>query len=232
MYHNEREHRILDMYEKEQPGKCQLCQMCKEKCKRNNLNLLPNPTGVWFVGNNYSRQKKRVVFVGKTAIGQPGGQDSFDGSRTYLWPTNHKYNSMFWLYTYRISKIVFHSEEPEDIAMTNLIKCNTGSDKDITNDDIKSYCIQQNQFIKKELKILLPTHIIFYTHRFYDNFLKYVFDNSNFENVRAINKFDMPWGEGIGYIGDNKMHFLRTRHPQGAKTDFVQHVSDWIIGTS
>ena len=62
---------------------------------------------------------------------------------------------------YRISKIVFHSEEPENIAMTNLIKCNTGSDKDVTNDDMKSYCIQQNQFIKKELKILLPTHIIF-----------------------------------------------------------------------
>ena len=228
--HNNIEEKLLTMYKKMHLGNCTECSKCKDENKG-----LSNPVGCWLVGNEFQQQDKRIMFVGKNARGYsdgPTGEKVFDDSRELLW---NKKKWAYWDYTRAIVKKVFCVDSPEYIAFTNMIKCNNSHDIDTTTKSMKDHCIANLKILRNEIMVINPTHIIFYTGRYYDDYIGKVFDCFNEKNntIKRVGKKDMPWREAEVKIGDTRLNVLRVGHPERMKkVDYVDAVSDWILTTS
>ena len=248
------ENEIVKMYNKISLGNKEKNKDCCE-CKNKN-NKLNNPVGMWCVGKNWEKNKIKILFVGKNAVGD--GQDDIKSS--YFDPEVMKIDEKekrffsckykFWNYTKEISKQIFGDESCENIAVTNMVKCNdaakTSTYKDTTKKETKEYCINKLNVIRKEIEIIKPTHIVFYTGLYYDG---YIFKEKENENVLfdSIKKINMPknlssdpfkvqamwYREAFVKIKDIGINILRLGHPQGkAKVFFVNLVVNWINKTS
>ena len=216
------------------------CKECQECCKAELLNNGREfyTTGIWVVGDNYP--KNRVLFVGKVARGKGGGKliknndiyDCTESSRG-LWKNNWAY----WSYTREICEKVFNkSESIENIAFTNIIKCNSSDTTDKTTFETKEYCIKKVQVFRKELLQLQPHIIVFYTGKDYDNYIfeeGCIFDTIksgfDYDNRIPIGRKRVPWLEAEAELDHTHISLLRTGHPERLnKSDFVDKVSDWI----
>lgn len=64
---NDCEKKLLELYKNTLTEQNPTCKKCK-----NNNDALTRPVGAWVVGNKFYSHKKRVLFVGKNARGNPG----------------------------------------------------------------------------------------------------------------------------------------------------------------
>jgi hypothetical protein len=223
--------------------KCKVCQECCDAEFRNS-NKSFFTTGIWVVGNNY--HKNKVLFVGKVARGDGGGNlvdnqgniyDCTSSSREYLW-NNIKRNRAYWSYTREICKRVFDgSDSIENIAFTNIIKCNSSDTTDKTTYETKEYCIKKMQILRRELLVLQPRIIVFYTGKDYDDYIfkdKCIFDtiaNNKlfFDKKVTIGRKEVLWLEAEAELEHNLISILRTGHPERLnKQEFTTRVSGWI----
>ena len=62
--HNPTEEKLLAMYERIGMGNCRTCSIC-----RDNVENLSPPVTAWGVGNNFTNEHKKILFVGKNARG-------------------------------------------------------------------------------------------------------------------------------------------------------------------
>lgn len=225
---NKTEQNIVNLYQKINVGKSNICVQCK------NINLgLYKPVSVWLVGSEYSKQEKRILFIGKNARGECDVNSifQFEYSRKNLWNSGFP----FWSYTKEISKQIFNTDSCEYIAATNIIKCNSSMGQDTTSSTMKDFCIDDLKIIREEIKVIKPTHIIFYTAKDYDD---YVFGNKSFfdsvrkikdEDYFAVGDKEMPYTEAVVVIDNKGINVLRVGHPERKnKQDFVKAVVDFI----
>lgn len=228
--HNPMEEKLLAMYERIGMGNCRTCSIC-----RDNVENLSPPVTAWGVGNNFTNEHKKILFVGKNARGyfsKPlNGKfhEVFDDSRQ-LWQNSWPY----WSYTREITGKIFGDDSFEHIAFTNLVKCNNSPDKDTTSDLVKRNCICNLKVFSEEVKIIRPTHIIFYTSWYYDEYIPRTFDTFNvlFNGKKKIGANNAPWLEAKAKLNDWETFVLRTRHPQYAKkSDFINAICSWIKTT-
>ena len=93
------------------------------------------------------------------------------------------------------------------------MKCNNSPDKDTTSDLVKRNCICYLKVFSEEVKIIRPTHIIFYTNRYYDAYIPHAFDTFKrlTETQKKIGKKNIPWDNAEATIEGLKL--LRT--PKG-----------------
>lgn len=222
---NEIEKNLLNKYLEMDLGSCDICMNCRNTNK--NLSL---PVCCWFVGTNFEQQKKRILFVGKNARGYnelKSLEMVFNDGRK-LWEKNWAY----WSYTREIVKEIYGNESAENIAFTNIIKCNQSDDKDTTSDSTMDFCIKKKAVILEEIKIIKPTHIVFYTNTKYDNYIKNnIFENFNIilDNKKVCGTKQIHWLEAYGSIGEEKYSILRTDHPERKKKkDFIANIIEWI----
>ena len=139
----------------------------------------------------------------------------------------------------------------DNIFITNLVKCNVfekGVDSEnITRYDFFSNCID---IFEKEIEIVKPSHIIFFTNDRYDKLIDnlcFGYGENNFQDIsdwnnrKIITKRDLKikdvywWHRKFPKSGMQKMHFLRTRHPQGApekEKEFTTEIINWIQKTT
>ncbi len=204
-----------------------ICDNCKSVCEKEGISKKFKP----YIGENYRKNKARVLFIGKNARGtcdyQKFAQDQFAGQ-------DRKF--AFWSYIKDITdKLEIH---PEGVAITNLVKCNNstedegrnnGSSKDFTPHEVKENCIKRNNVIWKEIDILNPTHIVLFTHHYYDKYLKGFICIKNKTVDCGLRK--IVWCEGkLILTNGSSSQFLRTSHPQmKKKEDFVNLVSQCIL---
>ena len=229
---NNIEKKVFEMYTTKGIGKNEVCVMCR----KNNKDL-SNPLGVWFVGDNYENEKIKLLFIGKNSRGLFEDCEKFDGTvidatkiaRENLWNESWAY----WSYTKEISNLVFGDDTTNHIAITNMVKCNNTDDNDDTTDDMKQNCISKQGIIKNEIEILKPTHIVFYTHTYYDMYIRDIFDQT--ENItsynakKSIGNVEMLWWNFKATIGDNIIKVLRVSHPQYKnKEDFTKEIANWV----
>lgn len=225
-YYNNAEKRLLELYEKMELGKSKICRDCRLECD------MSMPIGCWFVGNHFYDNEKRILFVGKNARGNPGNvhgafMNQFEYVRDLLWKKSWPY----WSYTYAISETIYGTNTPEYIAFTNLVKCNNSPNIDKTPDNVKDYCIKQLGVLRKEIEIILPTHIIFYTSWDYDKYIHEIFEqfDINYNTKKLIGNKNMPWMEATAMLDKNEMKVLRVGHlERKKKEDFVNSIVDWI----
>ena len=173
-YFNETEKRLAERYHHMELGTCKICEECH---KKEHLSL---PIGCWCVGSDFNKTSKRILFVGKNARNNPGTiedgfRNPFQYTRESLWNKSWPY----WSYTRAITQRIFGDDSIEHIAFTNIVKCNNSGGKDTTSDFVKSNCILNLKVLQQELKVIHPTHIIFYTAWYYDDYIPNVFDRYN-----------------------------------------------------
>ena len=94
------------------------------------------------------------------------------------------------------------------------------------------------EIFEEEIKALQPTHIIFFTGRGYDSYinrLNFGYANSPKDITAQTYKKEIKnkssvwwWHRKFSENGKLSMHFLRTRHPQGAPKELVDEIVKWI----
>lgn len=224
--YNELELQLLNKYENAGLGCNKICVNCR---KQNGLTWLP--TTAWFVGSKLKDNPHQVLFVGKSARGNPGNNlatysNVFDDGRK-LWNCSWPY----WSYTRTIVQQLFGDDSAEHIALSNIVKCNDSLSGDKTTPSMKQSCIVQNHFVREEIRIIQPTEIVFYTGRGYDEYLCSLFDKFDVIVDKTIpnGKVQIPWLEANAQINGKSMRVLRTAHPQNKnKEDFVNAVCNWV----
>ena len=235
-FYSPAEEKILEMYAAKQlsvhhdASTNPICVACKNSCDQKGLEL-KGPISAWCVGKNFYENPYRVLFIGKVARGTPGGEEThcynnFTASRDDLW---HARWSQYWSYTRLICQNVFGNDSIENIAFTNMVKCNVSSTTDQNTREMKDFCITQLEIIKEEIKIIKPAKIVFYTARDYDYYIQHLFDNLTVkvDGQCQIGKRNMPWLEAASEADD--IRILRVGHPERKKkVDFTNKISEWI----
>ncbi len=179
--------KIFNMYDEEKVG-CQVNEYCKF-CKKN-YKELAGPISFFHIGSNFENDRYKIVFVGKNSWYDVDGfkRDKVKGKcyanatkngRDSIMRENNRHSN-YWGYMRDIIKELYGNVEKgmENIACTNIIKCNTNGEKNVYSDrtpnDIKDNCIASGIF-EKEIEIMSPKHVIFLTGEKYD---KYIMEKS------------------------------------------------------
>lgn len=223
---NSKEKCLLELYRELHFGQNPVCQKCRKEGT-----ALSRPIGAWLIGNEFYTHNTRVLFVGKNARGEMdepdrGFQTAFKVSRE-LWNKPWPY----WSYTRAITQRLYGNDSIENIAFTNIVKCNDSEREDTTSDHTKNCCICELKVIGKEIAIIEPTHIIFYTSWWYDEYIHSIFDEFNImkDTKISIGNGEMPWLEANGSLEGKNIKVLRIGHPQGKnKSEYVSAVAEWI----
>ena len=222
------EEELLKMYKRIGMGNCPTCSSCHNKIKN-----LSSPVTAWGVGNNFYNEHKKILFVGKTARGYFENPErgyfhkAFDDGR-WLW---ENVGWAYWNYTREITGKIFGDDSFEHIAFTNIVKCNNSAGEDTTTDFVKENCIRQMRILAEEIKIIRPTHIIFYTGWYYDTYIPQAFDTFKilFDGRKIIGAKNVSWRECTSTLADLEICVLRTGHPQYLnKDEFTNAVCEWI----
>jgi uracil-DNA glycosylase len=227
-----------------------LCKECNAPKEINN----GRPVSFFVVGEDFPKQKFRVMFVGKTV--QDRWEDQpVDPASDFIDPRKYAREHLFmpsWS-TYpffqcikEICQILWKTNNLEDIwrriAITNLVKCSTSPGCDTTPELLKRNCIQNARFLEEEVKIAKPTHIVFFTGLNYDEYLdKIGFGYNQYgggEKIDHLECWEGPikmWQKNFIEDGEVKMRYLRTYHPsffkfkgEKVKEVFCQLIAQWI----
>jgi hypothetical protein len=229
------------MYQKISLGENEICNECK---KEGDIEI---PLSIYYVGKNLPCNDS-VFFIGKTAVGGEGigpiinslftdstsfGEESLDGLERMS-----KIRA-YYSYTHDIIKNYYGSYEmgKNNVALSNIVKCNNTTTNDSTDNRRKEYCINTLKTIWKEVDLISPKNIIFYTNTYYDDFIDAFRPElcTNFEDIIdsniKIGKKNVPWWhrrfyDKKGYVICN---LLRLSHPQRMKKDeYVARVVEWL----
>lgn len=226
---------------------------CKN-CQKHDINLDPSrdrvgPISFFHAGKNMTNdnQSPRIAFVGKASRNSKEDVEGMQkinnvidlsdfGRDTY----NEEYKSQYWNFIKKITKDLNLSLD--DIAITNLVKCNIYDNKTNTSRNITPpfYYEQCIKLFEKEIIALQPTHIVLFTRWGYDYLLEdLTFGYSVFKDIRdedykkKIKKdkgyFSPAWWHRN--FGDEKMHMLRTRHPERCPLPLVDAIVEWVKST-
>lgn len=230
--------KIFDLYGKLELGKNSICK----KCVSINGSSFSKPISIWKVGKNFPEDEYKILFVGKVARGNTT-KNIIDGLfidstklgdqllTTCKWP--------YWSYTRKIIENLYGTIETgkENVAFSNLIKCNSSMTTDKSENLIKKYCIDELKVIWREIEILRPKKIIFYTNWDYDNFIEGFRPTDNFEDIKnnkhkiKIGAKNMPYWNRVFYDNNGAvlLEFLRIGHPERKKkSEFVNKITNWI----
>jgi hypothetical protein len=239
---NSLEKKILKVYRDDQST----CYKCQDYCKKHKLEL-HGPLSFFNVGNEFEDDTYKVVFVGKTHWYNKEDVDALDNYENLIFRDcrndghdmfkNHP--SKFWVYIKRIAQQLYPDIESMDnllncIAITNLTKCNTSQNsRDTTPYTLTDNCVKK---FKKEIEVLSPKHLIFFTGGDYDEYLldmNFGFSNSpknitSPQDKRRIGNLNVLWWEREFLDSNRKMRVLRTRHPVRAPKEFPDKIFAWI----
>jgi len=229
---------LFETYKELSLGNNPICR----KCIESNSTFLSKPISAWKVGHDYWNQQNRIMFVGKVHRGLDLGpmvDDLFQDS-TNIGDELLEVNSWaYWSYTREIIKNVFgdFKSGKEKIVFTNLIKCNNSHSVDQTTQFTKKSCLSELGVFWKEVTVLKPNMVIFYTGWDYDEYIGNYHYSASFKDItnrhnkiKIGSKF-MPWWHRVFYDNNGNVlaEFLRIGHPERLKkAEYINLVSSWI----
>ena len=242
---NKYETEIIEMYRKNS----QFYKNCQSVCSSKGLPQ-SGPLSFFNIGDSFGKKddKYKVVFVGKNHYYVKEDADELDCyPRSIFRDCRADGADMFrerrkgyWDGLRKITDLLYPDEKdnPEKIldyiVITNLTKCSTSSgSEDTTPDDLTDNCAK---ILEEEIKILKPKHLVFFTGRYYIDYVKKMGFNYNCspenrseqENTKKIGRQKVFWWEREFSDNTGKMFLLNTRHPAIAPKGFATAVSNWI----
>tara|TARA_R110002124_G_scaffold48026_4_gene142192 strand:+ start:14703 stop:15416 length:714 start_codon:yes stop_codon:yes gene_type:complete len=230
--------KIFEFYNEIKLGQNDICRRCMES---NNTSFFSKPISIWKVGKAFKTEPNKILFVGKVHRGSKLGpivnnlfEDVTNIGNQFLESNSWAY----WSYTREIIKAVHGDIKngKEKIAFTNLVKCSNSITKDRTTNHTKRSCLSELKVVWKEIEILKPTKIIFFTNTDYDHYILNFKPSENFKDIKnnsnkvKIGKKYMPWWNRVFFDENGKVftEFLRIGHPERLKkVDFINKVSNW-----
>lgn len=233
---------IINMLLLDKIGLNEVCINCKAK-----NNMVTTPQTPYIISNNSTLTKDRIMFIGKVARGDGFGEMIEDNLEDVTSFGEELLSDSAWAYYAYTREIIERyygdlDKAIEHISFANIMKCNNETTNDSTPWDAKICCIDKNQFIWKEINIIKPKRIIFYTHYYYDLFIEN-FRPLNYDSIKDITdknhrikigmKTSLYWHREF-YDKDNNIicTFLRVSHPMlKNKNDFVQMIISWLLQT-
>jgi len=231
---------IFNMYYEQQLGKNKICLDCK-KIESEKNDFFSDPISIWHVGDKFEDEKNKILFIGKTARGKDIEGVLRNGIRDVTELANKLYKSSwaYWSYTREIVTQIFGDADNgwNNIAFTNAIKCNNSKTIDKTTIKMKDSCIRDLEILWREIEILKPNKIIFYTSWGLDDYIENYRIGVKYKDITTrghkivVGKKTIPWWERRFYDEDGQeiMRFLRTAHPERKKKiDFVNAVVGFI----
>jgi hypothetical protein len=242
--------KIFQMYKNISIGKNDICTEC------NAIGEKEKPLSFYFVGDKFEKGEDTVLFVGKTAVGGADFEEEYKGDfKNELFTDATKFGEAsldlnepyatgrpFYNYTHCIIEKYYGSYEKGKsfVALTNIVKCNNTSTNDATSKKVKELCINKLGVIWKEIELISPKRVVFFTHDKYDDYIDaFISKNSNKyeeladKNIKIGNK-NTPWWHRRYYDKENERiyDFLRLGHPQMMdKSDYVNAVVGWLNET-
>lgn len=242
------------MYDKTKIGSNEKCDLCKKIGK----DKLAGPISFFHIGSNFGNDTYKIVFVGKNTF---YNKEDFEkekkkgnvadvtetGRHSIKGEGENCINSPYWYYLRDIIVNLYNNIDKgiKKVAITNLIKCNTGGPRDITPEEIRRNCINFGVF-ENEIKILKPTHIIFFTGRDYDDYIEsfdFGFKHDKIKDkgkqTKIKNNKKIIWWERefCNNKGRIKLKTLRTYHPgylqrRGCNAFSAEEIVRWIKNNS
>jgi|LakMenEpi03Aug12_release.lakeMendotaPanAssembly.Ray.scaffolds.fasta_scaffold615313_1 uracil-DNA glycosylase len=233
---------IYNRFKLEKIGENEFCTKCRLE-----TDICTTPLSPYLISDNFTNPNERIMFVGKTARGCDFGNETDSFYENVLEFGNDFIRNNSWsFFSYTREIILRYFKDLEEglkkSSYSNLMKCNNESTQDTTQNLSKELCLNSNKFIWKEINIIKPKRIIFYSHYYYDSFI----DNFKPENCcKIIDKTSqentVPIGQKFAYHWHREFYdkegkficaFLRTSHPERLnKNDFVNNVLKFLIET-
>jgi hypothetical protein len=206
--------------------------------------MITNPLTPYIISDKITKEIDRVMFIGKAARGDKFGtlidemiEDVTEFGEDFFENSSWAYYS----YTREIVESYYGDlvKGFNHITFSNMVKCNNETLNDTIPYDAKVCCVDKNRFIWKEVDIVKPKRIVFYTHFYYDDFIEkyrptncsFIKDITNKEyRIEVGSKTSLFWHRQFYDDHDNLIcSFLRTSHPMlKNKKDFVASVVDWL----
>jgi uracil-DNA glycosylase len=178
---NNIESKLFDLYKQWiNDGNCKNCQQYDSKLP--SLQERIGPVSFFHAGKNMANHNKspRIVFVGKVSWNSKKDVKDDTQINGFLNLSNvgeGYYNDesstpSYWNFIRKITKEL--NLLLDDIAITNLVKCNISDNEKETSDDITHdfYYKQCVPLFEKEIIALNPTHLILFTNTSYDHLLQ------------------------------------------------------------
>ncbi len=220
---------------------------CRE-CDTYKHPLLP-----WQIGDQYSSSNRRILIAGKPHREEKGKTSGFlrlsgvlDGRVLgenlffdKLPPPGSK-NWHYWSYTREILEHIYGSPDTgwKDIAFTNIVKCSSSDKGDQTSRGCAKRCIRKNKVIFKEIEILKPRKIVFYTWTMHRDLLDEipcakqgsVVEHTDREYTWQCGQMDLGWWDrSFESIWGDPVDFLIVMHPERKKKDeYIKMLVDWL----
>ncbi|MBD5094842.1 MAG: hypothetical protein HDT26_11290 [Subdoligranulum sp.] len=225
---NSYEKSVFDMYKSYRLGVGEKCDICRKETPG-----LCKPISIWHVGDQYAMSEHRVLFVGKAARGSiQQDADCINGVQDGTGVAEDLYHAVgwpFWSYTRAIAEELYGEADAwEKISMTNMVKCNASETVDTTTESVKWNCAG---YLRKEIELLLPKNIVFYTNAWYDEAVASLFDsieNAKYHDVPCGQKQMHLW-RFTGMINGHSMRVIRTGHPERMKKEeFTGRIIEFI----
>ena len=259
---------ILDMYKEKQLYKNDICNKCKAQAIKE-TGWISKPLAIWHVGKGFASDRYKILFIGKPH--RESHADEFYMKKNiseYLPAENclkmdstyqvsiaenlatrlfFKKRWAYWSYTKALIKSLYSikddAEAWEKIAITNIVKCTISMGNDGTSDIMKKSCIDDLGIIWREIELLKPKNIIFYTGRDYDNYLQdYTLKKHlGTDNIELIedksNKIGQKdcrfWYRKVYLKNEESINVLVVGHPQYMKKDqYLEMIKNWLIDSS
>jgi len=183
-----------------------------------------------------------IMFVGKVARGDclgPEIADQLEDVTLFGASSIAERSWPYYAYTRAIIECVYGDLATgiRHVSFTNMVKCNNETTPDTSDRTSKEFCIARNRFIWREIELIKPRFVIFYTGMAYDDFIDgYLpgYASSHQDNADqqvVIGKKLMPWWDRSFYDDQQRevLRFLRVGHPERKKKeDYVRVLSAWI----
>jgi hypothetical protein len=260
------EQKIIKMYKQEiNSGHCLICENEAKQLRKGKD--LCYPKTLFNIGKEFGQNsdKIRLVFVGKSdwntkeelkneakPIFIIRGKPFYNG--LYMGKDWFDKPSFFWRYIRDIIQSKKLNLTLDDYAISNLGKCNIYNKKNTNYREDTDYIYYHNcnKIFEKEMQILQPSHIIFFTGSEFDdllNGLRFWFNDSYWyyqdikdrdyvERITYRNDVQKKnrtacWWHRIFYSNSNRekpeLQFLRIRHPQGMPDEFKEKIIEWLV---
>lgn len=251
---NKLETKVFDEYKQWiNSGNCQNCKNHDKELPSNRQRI--GPISFFHIGKNFSDKTKpiRLCFVGKAAHSTKEGLEDepfIDGVHDVTDFGEYAYENKptrYWNFIRKITEKL--GLTLDDLAITNLVKCNESDNITKTPDDITSdyYYEQCIKLFEKEIITLQPTHMVLFVNTgyngnkyFHNHLLRDLsFGHSSYTDIhdekykKTIQKengsFNTWWWHRN--FSNGEMNLLRTRHPERAPLQLVDAIVEWVKST-
>ncbi len=173
--------KVYDYYINNEIGHNELCKKCKSLSEKKGDFLINGPIPIFHIGKEYQKSETKLLFLGTVAYGWEGElNDNFFKADKQARQKNkseiidlvetrieelffaRRERMPFFTYLRESSNLVFDNNGYSKIAITNLLKCNSGAVRNHYPQKVFDYCIKSDLTgnLMSDLDLLTPTHIV------------------------------------------------------------------------